>query len=432
MIRKSTGPISQQLDTLRELLSELEAPATSGQGVDCAGAVRRAVEALHAAEDELAAARRKDEVLVMLAHELRTPLAAISNATHVLDRISSQTSRTADLRNMILRQTQHLARLVDDLLQVSRIVHGEVELHREPVSVQTVVTNAIEAVRSLVEAAGVRLELELPDEALWLEADPERLEPVVASLVSNAIKYTPAEGQIAVAAVREGDDVVFRIADTGAGIAPELLPQVFDLYTPPERRNDRAAGATGIGLTWARRLVELHGGTLKVFSEGIGKGSRFEIRLPALTSGAVQRPRVLPASDRPIGPLNLLIVEDNPDTARSLAMLLRLKGCEVVVTGDGPAALEAARLDPPNVVLLDIGLPGMDGYEVARQLQARPELQRTQFVALTGFGQAEDRRRSREEGFAFHLVKPVDPDILHQLLRNAAARLARATGDGRK
>lgn len=368
--------------------------------------------------------RRKDEFLAMLAHELRNPLAPVRNALHLLRLPGGEHSSRLAI-DVMERQLTHLIRMVDDLLDVSRITRGKVTLRRQTVALADVLADAVETVRAALAARGHRLDLHLPDPPVLLDADSTRLEQVFANLLSNAVKYTEPGGRIAVAAWRDGGDVVVQVSDTGVGIPAELLPHIFDLFTQAERSLDRSQGGLGIGLALVKALVELHGGTVTAHSPGPGQGSEFTVRLPALPAslehpaGPVRRLPALAGDSR-----RVLVVDDNVDAARSLAMLLTAWGHEASLAHDGPAALaEAARL-APDVVLLDIGLPRMDGYEVARRLRATPEGAGLLLIALTGYGQDEDRRRSREAGFDHHLVKPVDTDALRDLL-GAAARTPR-------
>jgi PAS domain S-box-containing protein len=368
--------------------------------------------------EELAEAdRRKDEFLAMLAHELRNPLAAISNAGLVLGERRSEDSRSAELLAVIGRQIRHLSRLVDDLLDVSRFTHGRIVLRKAPVELAPVVAGAVETARPLLEARGHALSVSLPDEPLWLEADATRIEQVLANLLNNAAKFTEPGGQVGLVLEREGDEVLLRVRDTGVGIPPDLLPRIFDLFVQGERSLDRAHGGLGIGLTLVRSLVGRHGGTVAAASEGPGRGSEITVRLPLLPDAVGQAPAaaaVPPEKRRETS--RVLLVEDNEDAAAALAELLRIWGHRVAVVHDGPSALLAARAEQPDVVLLDIGLPGMDGYEVARAFRELPGLEEMTLVALTGYGQESDRLRSSLAGIDHHLVKPVDPDQLRRLI----------------
>jgi PAS domain S-box-containing protein len=413
---------------------------------------RRADEALRAGERELRLAleacsrlngelqeadRRKDEFLAMLAHELRNPMAPIRNALFVLRMPAADTAVQAQARDLIERQVLHMVRLVDDLLDVSRIMRGKIGIHRERVDLAAVVARAVETAQPHLEGQRHRLTVALLEAPLALDADPIRLAQVIANLLNNAAKYTPPGGQVTLSAEDQGREVVLRVRDTGIGIAPELLPRVFDLFTQADQSLARSHGGLGIGLTLVRRLVELHGGTVEAHSEGRGQGSEFVVRLPLpkeegrrmkddsentshdgadLKDQADAEPVhpssfLLPPSKR-----RVLVVDDNEDAAESLAIALRLSGHQVRVAHDGPAGLRAAQEHRPEVVFLDIGMPGMDGYEVARRLRQQPGGGDAMLVAVTGWGQEADRRRSHEVGFDRHLVKPVDVDALHRLL----------------
>jgi signal transduction histidine kinase len=359
--------------------------------------------------------RRKDEFLATLAHELRNPLAPIRNALHFL-RMSGDSGR---VHEMMERQVKHLVRLVDDLLEVSRITRGKIELRRERVELAAVVGSAVETSRPLIEASGHQLVIALPPEPLILEADPVRLAQVIANLLNNAAKYTEPAGQIRLAARREDGEAVVSVQDSGLGIPADMLARVFDMFAQVDRTLKRAQGGLGIGLTLARNLVELHGGSIAVQSDGPGKGSEFTVRLPLTLrkSGALE---VQPLDDRPRPvdrhPRRILVVDDNHDAADSIGMILRFVGVEVHVVYDGPAALAALRTYRPAVILLDIGMPGMDGHEVAHRVRQDPEFRDLVLIALTGWGQEEDRRRCKAAGFDHHLVKPVDVETLQSLL----------------
>jgi len=373
--------------------------------------------------EELAAAdRRKDEFLAMLAHELRNPLAAISNAGHVLDRRSSGDPRSHELLAVIGRQIRHLSRLVDDLLDVSRFSRGKIELRREPIELRRALEGAVETARPLAEQRRHELAVTLPDEPLWLEADLTRIEQIFANLLHNAAKFTEPGGHVSLGAERRGSEVVVTVRDDGAGISPTLLPHVFDLFVQEERSLARSQGGLGIGLTLVHNLVERHGGTIEAASDGPGRGSAFTVRLPVIEGPTVEATDGVEADLVPARessgekPARVLIVEDNLDAAEALSELLRMWGHDVEVTHDGVSALRAARQGEPDVVLLDIGLPGMDGYEVARELRAIPGLAAARLIALTGYGQESDRRRSSLAGVDHHLVKPVDLERLRALL----------------
>jgi signal transduction histidine kinase len=368
----------------------------------------------------VAADRGKDEFLAMLAHELRNPLAAIASAARALDARAEgdDDPRSAELLAVIGRQSRHLARLVDDLLDVSRFSRGRIELRREPVELRRAVEGAVENVRPHVELRRQTLAVTLPDEPLWLDADLTRIEQILANLLHNAAKFTEPGGRIDLAAEREDAEVLVRVRDEGAGIDPELLPRVFDLFVQGERSLARSRGGLGIGLTLVRSLVERHGGTIEAASEGPGRGSELRVRLPLLAAPERREPAAAPEPAAPAAAVRLrvLLVEDNLDAAESLGELLRIWGHEVTIAHDGAAALRAVPETRPEVVLLDIGLPGMDGYEVASRLRATPGLAGLRLVAVTGYGQESDRRRARLAGFDHHLVKPVDLDRLRALL----------------
>ncbi|MFO0849025.1 MAG: response regulator [Gemmataceae bacterium] len=366
--------------------------------------------------------RQKNEFLSMLAHELRNPLAPIRNAVEVLRLRGVDQPDVRKAREMIDRQVTHMVRLVDDLLDVSRITRGKIQLRLDQVDLADVVGQAVEASRPLIDRAGHRLEVSLPDDPLVVTADPARLAQVLSNLLTNAAKYTDPGGSIRVTVGREGEEAAVRVRDTGVGIPPDMLSAVFDLFTQVDRTLDRSHGGLGVGLTLVRRLVELHGGTVLARSGGPGQGSEFEVRLPARPSARVSAPDPrhpgLGRADR----LKVLLVDDNVDGAESLATLVELAGHEARVAHDGPAGLEAAVQMRPDVAILDIGLPGMDGYALARHLRSRSETCTAMLVAVTGYGRDEDRSLSREAGMDHHLVKPVQFDALLQVLATVAGR----------
>jgi PAS domain S-box-containing protein len=380
---------------------------------------KRLEEELRLRVDQLAEAdRRKDEFLATLAHELRNPLAPIRNSLQILKMARVDAATVQQTRAMMERQVHHLVRLVDDLLDVSRVMRGKIDLHKEPVELAVVVARAVETAQPLIEVQGHRLELSLPPESLLLDADPVRLTQVVGNLLTNSAKYTEPHGHIWISADREKGDVLLRVRDDGIGIAPDMLPHIFELFVQADHTSTKAQGGLGIGLTLAKNLVQMHGGSIEAHSEGLGKGCEFVVRLPLM----VQQPNGIVASDeeRPheVSPSGqrLLVVDDNKDAATSLAMLLRLQGHEVQVAHDGPTALAMAASYSPKVILLDLGMPEMDGYEVARRLRALPGLETVVLAALTGWGQQEDRRRTADAGFDHHFVKPLDAKVLASLL----------------
>jgi signal transduction histidine kinase/DNA-binding response OmpR family regulator len=360
--------------------------------------------------------RGKDEFLAMLAHELRNPLAPVLNAVHVLRRGAGGADAGA-AREMIDRQTRHMARLVDDLLDVSRITRGKIQLRPEPIGLARVIERAVESTQPLLEERRHAVEVHVPREPVRVLADATRVEQVLANLLNNAAKYTEPGGRITLTAAAEGREAVIRVRDTGIGIDRDTLPRVFDLFMQAHSTLDRALGGLGIGLTLVRRLVELHGGTVEAHSAGLGQGSEFVVRLPLLERPAAEdAPEPAGRAPARARPRRVLVVDDNRDAAESVALMLRLDGHDVRVAHDGPAALEAAAAFRPDVVLLDIGLPRMSGHEVAARLLQQPHDGKRLLVAMTGYGQDEDRRRSREAGFDHHLVKPVDPQTLRDLL----------------
>ncbi|HLJ91893.1 MAG TPA: ATP-binding protein [Gemmataceae bacterium] len=361
--------------------------------------------------------RHKNEFLAMLAHELRNPLAPVRNAVQFLMLKGSADPELQWAGEVIDRQVQHMSRMVDDLLDISRIAQGKIKLEKVPVELATVVARAMEMVRPLVDARKHQATIAIPPEPVWLEADPPRVVQVLANLLTNAAKYTDEGGQIWLTMERQADEAVITVRDTGIGIPSEMLPKVFDLFAQGDRNPDPSQGGLGIGLSLVRSLVDLHGGRVQASSAGRGHGSEFVVHLPILQ----QTPPATPETRKPVehssAPAHrILVVDDNKDAAQSLALLLKLCGQDVRTANDGPAALEIARTYVPEIVLLDIGLPHMDGLEVARRLRHDLGLKDTLLVALTGYGQEEDRRRSEEAGFNAHLVKPLDLHELHKLL----------------
>jgi len=391
-----------------------------GRPVGIQGIARDITERKRAEQERREADRRKDEFLAMLAHELRNPLAPIRNALHLLERPELAPAEATELRAMMQRQVEQLVRLVDDLLDVSRIMRGKIELRKEPLELAGIVGRAVETVRPGLDARGHELTVALPPEPVRLEGDLVRLSQVLANLLNNAVKYTEPGGRIFLGAAHEGDEVVLRVRDTGIGIPAEMLPSVFDPFIQVAASSARSQGGLGIGLTLVRRLVELHGGRVSAHSEGPGKGSEFVVRLPMFAcrfwikdgdDSSKCKSKIDHRKSR-----RVLVVDDSEDAALSLAKLLRQSGHEVRVAHDGPSALAVARGDPPEVAFLDIGMPGMDGCELARRLRQEAGLRGALLVALTGWGQEEDRKRTREAGFDHHLTKPADPEALHRLL----------------
>jgi PAS domain S-box-containing protein len=359
-----------------------------------------------------AADRAKDEFLAMLGHELRNPLAAVRNAVAAARIDEPRRERALDIAQ---RQTDQLARLIDDLLDVARITQGRITLRKEVVSLGDVLERALEATRALVEGQGHTIDVSFASGDVRVEADPVRLEQVLVNLLTNAAKYTEPGGRIDVRVEGEGAAVRVRIRDSGMGIRPEMLPRVFDLFAQGDRALDRGEGGLGVGLTVVRRLVELHGWRIDAHSDGPGRGAEFTIRLPAVSAADGGASLPAPAVP-PRGQVRVLLVEDNPDAAESLVMLLEILGHQVRVVHDGLAALDVAPDFAPEVMLVDIGLPGIDGYEVARRVRGQPDLGGVVLVALTGYGRDEDRRLAFAAGFDHHLVKPVDLTALERLV----------------
>jgi len=368
-------------------------------------------------EEVKAASAAKDEFLAMLAHELRNPLAPIRNGVALLRRLGAPEPRLQAVRDMIDRPVTDTARILDDLLDVSRVTRGKIALLPLRLDLRDVVRRAVEANRPLMEQNAHRLHVRLEPEPLWVEGDETRLAQVVANLLTNAAKFTPSGGTVEVSVRATSDRAEVQVRDTGVGLVPEALDRIFDLFSQEDAPLDRQQGGLGIGLTLVKRLVELHGGTVEARSAGRGCGSEFVVRLPLL-------PPALPLAATPAegraasrsSRLRVLIVEDNLETAKSLAALLALDSHEVRIAADGASAICIAQAARPDLALVDIELPEMSGYEVVREMRALPEGQRIAVVAITGYGREEDRERSRAAGFDQHLVKPVDLDALHALL----------------
>lgn len=358
--------------------------------------------------------RRKDEFLAILAHELRNPLAPIRTGLELLRIAGDDAALIEEVRSTMERQTQQMVRLIDDLLDVSRITRGAIDLRISRVDVAEVVKQAVEAARPFVEEQGHCLILELPDEPLWLDADSSRLAQVISNLLNNAAKYMPAGGEVRLAAERRGDSAVIRVSDRGIGIPAEMLEAIFEMFTQVDRSLERSHGGLGIGLTLVKRLVDMHGGTVSAHSAGPGEGSEFVVTLPLSAEAEITLAETNRAAVA--GRRRVLVVDDNESAARVLSLLLQALGNEVRTVHDGLHAVDAAAEFLPDLVLMDIGMPKLNGYESARRIRQHSWGKGIVLAALTGWGQDEDKARTREAGFDHHLVKPLDMEILRQLL----------------
>jgi CheY-like chemotaxis protein/nitrogen-specific signal transduction histidine kinase len=395
--------------------SETRSPFTEAEYEVAQELARRAATAIDNSrlyDDLRAADRQKDDFLAMLAHELRNPLAAIDYATQLT---SISPDQAANATEIIHRQVRHLARLIDDLLDVSRITRDKIELQKEPMDAATIVNRAAGTARPTIDKHKHQFKVEVAPVEMPIFADPTRAEQIVVNLLTNAAKYTPEGGEICLKAYPENEEVVINVRDSGIGIPKEMLPRVFELFTQVNPEIDRTKGGLGIGLTVVRRLTEQHGGTVSATSDGLGKGTEFTVRLPRSSDRAGHALSVARPARPPRG-LRVLVVEDNVDAAAAISQLLTQAGCDTKVAHDGPAALEVANVCRPQVVLLDIGLPGLDGYEVARRLRADSRYDELRLIAVSGYGQDQDQKRSKEAGFDHHLVKPVDFQSLLVLL----------------
>ena len=376
------------------------------------GSLQREIARSRAAEENLQeAAKRKDEFLAMLSHELRNPLAPIRTAVEVIRRVAPPDPTLTMAREAVDRQVGHLVRLVEELLDVSRISEGRITLKKEQIELNKVIAHSVETVRPLIESRGQQLSVRLPRSPVWVFGDAVRLSQAVGNLLNNAAKYTPEGGRVEIAAsAREGEALV-EVNDDGEGIDAQLMPRVFDLFVQGQRSLDRSQGGLGVGLTLVKRLVELHQGRVEADSAGAGRGSTFRIRLPCLTAVANRSEKVsqIQPSRAGITGRRVLVVDDNIDAAETVAAYLRLEGHEAKVVTEGAEVMGSARVFEPQVVVLDIGLPGLDGYQIARQLRAQPHTRDMLLIAVTGYGREEDRARAAAAGFDCHFVKPADP-----------------------
>lgn len=403
-------------------------------------AIKRDITAQHAAIEALKEAdRRKDEFLATLAHELRNPLAPIRNAVEIMRLAGNDRDAIERSREVLDRQARQLARIVEDLIDLARIVEKKVELRRERVDVRTVVEAALETSRPQMEESQLRLIVRLPDEPLYLDADPVRISQVLVNLLNNAGKHTAPGGEVWLTAERSplpagidaaagsggslnsrGEEVILRVRDTGSGISSSLLPHVFEMFTQGPRTTQQGRGGLGVGLALVRNLVEMHGGTVKAYSAGPGEGAEFVVRLPLGTAPSNTPVKTMAAYEQGSVPSKrIIVVDDNDDQVHSLAMLLTLMGHTVSQATSGAEAIARAIEFRPDVMLVDIGMPGMEGYEVARRIREQPNMQNVLLVAQTGWGGDVERQRSREAGFDDHLVKPLTPAALGEVLRAA-------------
>ncbi len=389
-----------------------------GQADQCLAAIVDITERRQAEEALREADRRKDEFLAVLAHELRNPLAPIRNAVAILKLKGTSDPTLQMAQDMIDRQLKHMVRLIDDLMDVSRITRGRLQLRRERIELAAVLEQALEASRPHIDGAGHALTMTLPPHPIHLVGDPVRLAQVFLNLLNNACKYTERGGSIRLHAERDGQHVVVRVTDTGIGIPPEHLPGLFEMFSQAGADSERSQGGLGIGLSLARGLVQMHGGSIEARSEGQGAGSEFIVRLPVLTEMTAPEPSPADRPDATEAAMTrrILVVDDNADIVESLAMILRLRGNEVETARNGLEAVEMAERVRPEVVLLDLGMPKLDGYAACRRIREQPWGADMVIIALTGLGQDDDRRNAQEAGFDDHLVKPVDPSVLLELL----------------
>ena len=394
---------TRALERLNEELEQRVADRTA--------ALEASTEALREAD------RRKDEFLAMLAHELRNPLAPIRTAVQLLRLKELAESQRARARDVIERQVEHLVSLINDLLDVSRITRGVIALHREPLNLGDIVARAVEIARPAIDASRHELSIELPIESIALDGDRTRLVQVIANILHNAAKFMEPQGRIRLTVVRDGLYAVIKVADTGIGIAPDMLPTIFELFTQGHSRPERSEGGLGIGLALIQRLTEMHGGTVIAHSDGPGRGTEVTVRLPVLAAHMAVEAEAPAAAPLPSLPSRrILVADDNEDAAESLTLRLQLAGHDVRTARNGAEALAIAGEFKPQIVLLDLGMPKMDGYEAAREIRKRPWGKRAVLIALTGWGQQEDRRRTAEAGFDRHLVKPVgEPELFEAL-----------------
>ncbi len=426
-LRESSASEETAQDLLRalqraesELAGTRAALERKSQELAHALAVQREIEAeLHQQRDWRDADRRKDEFLATLAHELRNPLAPIRQAALISKAPGATDAQKRWSHDVIDRQVQHMSLLLDDLLDISRVTRGTLALRMQPTDLTTVIENAVETARPTIDGKRHNLSVDVPAEPIQFVADPLRVAQVLSNLLTNAAKYTDPEGQIRVTARCEGDNVVIRVADSGIGISAAALPKVFNMFSQVHSTTDRSEGGLGIGLALAQGLIELHGGSIEAQSAGLGCGSEFTVRLPrrALSEVPAAARKTTPASAASLR-RRILIADDNRDSAETLAALLRMEGHEVTSVHDGPVALSVFGEFKPDVALLDIGMPGLTGYEVARKMRQTPLGSAIKLIAITGWGQDIDKERAYAAGFDLHLTKPVDPHRLAELLRS--------------
>jgi PAS domain S-box-containing protein len=378
--------------------------------------VRELLQARHERDRAEHDSHVKNEFLAMLAHELRNPLGAIRSAVSIIDSVNPSSSTATHAREVIARQVAHLSRLIDDLLDVERVASGKIRLDRHPLDMAEALQRAV---ASVTTGAGLDRDIEIHTEPVWVQGDADRLEQVFVNLITNAIKYTPRDGSIQVSLSGQRNDAVLTVQDTGAGIASELLPLVFDMFVQGEHTLDRAQGGLGIGLTLVRRLVELHGGTVAASSDGAGRGSTFTVRVPRLA--VTRNSASIPSPVEPALSRRILLIEDSRDAREMFRLVLEQAGHDVYEAASGDRGLELVETVRPEVAIIDIGLPGLDGYEIARRIRNQPHGRAMLLLALTGYGFPSDRARSTDAGFDHHLVKPVDPYALARVLDENAA-----------
>jgi signal transduction histidine kinase/CheY-like chemotaxis protein len=426
-LQSTTAP-SEEIERLRHALEQTQGELVATQTAleRKAQELARALVAQKEIETELRqqrdwrdADRRKDEFLATLAHELRNPLAPIRQAALISKAPAATDAQKRWSHDVIDRQVQHMSLLLDDLLDISRVTRGTLALRMQSTELATVIESAVETARPTIDMKRHVLSVDIPAEPVSFTADPLRVAQVLSNLLTNAAKYTDPEGQIRITAHSEGEDVVVRVADSGIGISAMALPRVFNMFSQVHSNTDRSEGGLGIGLSLAKGLIELHGGTIEASSAGLGCGSEFTVRLPRrATPGRAQNPAAAAVSPSPPRRRRILIADDNRDSAETLAALLRMEGHEVTSVHDGPVALTVFSQLRPDVALLDIGMPGLTGYEVARKLrQVGPRAALT-LIAITGWGQDIDKERAFAAGFDHHLTKPVDPQRLVELLKS--------------